>query len=325
MRRSIVLVAAALVLASIVGLAAFEAYVYNQATSVDPADNVNLANRPDDFQVVGYAEFPDFDTSPYEMPVFEAVQLPSRAPGVQLAGWFIPGQPTAPAVVVTHGFRGCACEASSLVPAGMLHRNGFNVLMLDLRNHGRSSVTNGHAAYGSTEYLDVLGAWDWLASTEGFLPGRIGLFGVSMGAAASLIAFGHEARVPAAFVDSPFYTVEQLVGDSLVAKGYPRWLAPGGLWMGRLVSGDDLYAHAPTEGYWQDAGRPLYVVHSTRDQRIALYHQQEYAELARASGANVTAWLAEGAGHLQSSFLLPAEYERRLSGFFREALSAADG
>jgi dipeptidyl aminopeptidase/acylaminoacyl peptidase len=205
----------------------------------------------------------------------------------------------------------------------MLHRSGFNVLLIDLRNHGQSTVTSGHAAYGSTEYMDVLGAWDWLAAAKGFEPRRIGLFGGSMGAATSLIAFAEEPRVPAAFADSPFFTIEELLGDNLVLKGYPRWLAPGALWMGRLAWGENLYAHAPGEALLKDAGRPLYIVHGTADQRIAPHHAQEYADLARASGANATLWLVDGAGHQQSSFLVPDEYERRLTAFFRKALKWA--
>ena len=44
----------------------------------------------------------------------------------------------------------------------MLHRAGFGVLLIDLRNHGASDIDNGRWAGGSKEFLDALGAWDWL-------------------------------------------------------------------------------------------------------------------------------------------------------------------
>jgi hypothetical protein len=201
----------------------------------------------------------------------------------------------------------------------MLHRNGYSVLLVDLRNHGRSTVTSGHAAFGATEYLDVLGAWDWLVE-QGFPPSRVGLFGGSMGAVSSLVALAHEPRVPAAWVDSPFYNFEALLRDNLALRGFPGSLAPGAIRMGGIVWGDDLYAHHPSEAFWQDAGRPLYLVHGTADKRIAPYHAQAYEALAEASGANVTHWLVPGAGHQRSSFFVPDEYERRLATFFGDAL-----
>jgi dipeptidyl aminopeptidase/acylaminoacyl peptidase len=318
--KIILIVAITLLLVLGAGFLGFEGYVYNQFTQVDPSANINLANRPEDFKLNGYAAFPDFDTSPYEMPDYETVQVPSRSAGIMLAGYYVPGDPAAPAVIVVHGLAGCTCEPNILVPAGMLHNNGFNVLLIDLHNHGQSTITNGHAAFGSTEYLDVLGAWDWLIAEKGFAPERIGLFGASMGAATALIALAQEPQVAAAFVDAPFYTVEELLADNLALKGYPRWLAPGALRLGRFISGDNLYAHTPAEGFWQDNGRPLYVVHGTADQRIARYHQQEYAALAEESGANATLWVVEGAGHVQSAFLVSAEYEQRLTVFFGAAL-----
>jgi uncharacterized protein len=319
-RRRLLALASLLLVVLVVGLGAFETYVFDQITLVDPSTNVNLANRPDDFRLYGYEDFPDFDTSPFEMPVYESVRLPSRTAGVEVAAWYIPGEADAPGVVVTHGLRGCTCEANMLVPAGMLHRNGFNVLMIDLRNHGQSTVTTGHAAFGSTEYLDVLGAWDWLTREKGVPPERIGLFGGSMGAATSLIALAQEPRVPAAFVDSPFFRFEELLEDNLELKGYPRRLAPGAIWMGYLITRESLYAHTPDEGLWNGGERPLYIVHGTLDDRINLHHQQEYADAVRDSGANATLWLVEGAGHVQSSFLMPGEYEQRLTTFFRAAL-----
>ena len=78
----------------------------------------------------------------------------------------------APVVIVTHGLNGCKCDPNALTVAGMLHRNGFNVLLYDMRNHGQSDIDNGRAAIGNKEFQDVLGAWDWLIAEEHFTPAR---------------------------------------------------------------------------------------------------------------------------------------------------------
>ena len=44
-----------------------------------------------------------------------------------------------------------------LTPAGMLWRNGFNVLLIDLRDTGDSTFQDGRSTIGNEEHRDVLG------------------------------------------------------------------------------------------------------------------------------------------------------------------------
>ena len=62
-----------------------------------------------------------------------------------------------------------------LLAAGMLHKAGMAVLLIDLRNHGDSTVVNGRYAAGTREYRDVLGGWDWLVA-QGHPAARTGVF-----------------------------------------------------------------------------------------------------------------------------------------------------
>ena len=208
--------------------------LYDQLSTVK-RNPQNALNTPAHFQV-NEAPFQKFDTAPYAMPDYQAVRFPSRQPGLMLAGWYVPGDPAAPAIVVTHGLSSCKCEGAIIVAAGMLHRHGFNVLLYDLRNHGESDSDGGRTAIGNKEYLDVLGAWDWLAA-KGFPPERIGVYGASLGAGTTLIAFGEEPRIAAAFVDSPFSDLRQVIDETLTRQHYPTVLAYSGLWMARLVGG----------------------------------------------------------------------------------------
>jgi dipeptidyl aminopeptidase/acylaminoacyl peptidase len=293
--------------------------LYDRLTTVVEGQSINQPNTPADFKVRD-GPYVAFDTVPYEMPAYSLVHFPSRQSSVTLAGWYIEGNPTAPAVVVTHGFPHCKCDSNVLTPAGMLHRNGFNILMIDLRNHGQSDVVNGHAAFGNTEWQDVLGACDWLASQKHFAPQRIGLYGVSMGGAATLIAVAQEPHVAAAFTDSAFADLGELIDDELQRMHFPTFLSYSGFFIARVVGGEDLRAHTPREGIINDAGRPLYLVHGTADQRVDFHHNRELAALAQQTGANATFWTVDGAGHVESVFHSPAEYERRVSGFFSTAL-----
>jgi dipeptidyl aminopeptidase/acylaminoacyl peptidase len=303
------------------GWLVLEWIVYQRLTRVDPKSSSNLHNRPDNFRVWGNP-FEAFDTRPYAMPGYQDVSIPSRQSGVRLAGWYVPGKPRSPAVLLIHGWRQGSFDSNVLTAAGMLHRRGFTVLLVDLRNHGRSTIVNGHAGFGTTEYQDVLGAWDWLVSEKGFAPGRIGVYGVSMGAVTALIAMASEPRVTAIFLDSPFFDIQRELREQLRLKGWPGFLARGSLWLGRLLFGDDLLSRNPREAFENHAGRPMAFVHSTADKRIPVAHHEAYAELAKRTGARASFWLVEGAGHVQSEFMFPEEYERRLTEFFIRSLGS---
>lgn len=142
-----------------------------------------------------------------------------------------------------------------------------------------------------------------------------------MGGASTLIALGQEPRIVAVWVDSPFADLSELIDDQLVADSKPTILTPGGMWMGRLVGGEDLWAHSPQEGIRNDAGRPLYRVHGTADQLVPIHHHFELVALAKQTNANATAWEVDGGQHVRSVLIVPQEYERRLVTFFRAALS----
>jgi pimeloyl-ACP methyl ester carboxylesterase len=105
----------------------------------------------DDFTAGG------FDTTPYAMPGYREVSFPSRdarQPRLTIPASWVPAQKAgAPAVIVVHGRNSCRHDPVVLLPAGMLARNGFSVLMIDLRDHGDSDIEDGRSGWGSEEYL----------------------------------------------------------------------------------------------------------------------------------------------------------------------------
>ena len=295
-------------------------YMYNNLSIVTAGGGENAQNIPSSF-IMNINEWPAFEVKPYFMPDFETVHFPSRQTGLNLAGWFVAGQANAPVVILTHGLNSCKCDPRILIVAGMLHRNGFNVLMYDMREHGESDIEDGRAAIGNDEYQDLLGAWDWLVSEKQFSPDHIGVYGQSLGAGTTLIAFGQEPRLAAAFVDSPYSDLPQIIDEELARNNYPAFLAPGGIFMARVIAGDNLTAFSPKDAIHNDAGRPIYIVHGTDDTRIAVHHTRQLAELAAKTGANVRVWIPEGVSHVEAEFAFPDEYERRLVTFFLESLS----
>jgi uncharacterized protein len=313
----------AIVLAAILvlGYGAASAVVWDKLTKVDGGCHRAWAtNDPTRFTV----DEPVVDTTPYLMPVPEAVSIPSRDPGIQVSGWWVPADdPSAPAVVVVHGHTACKRDPDVLLPAGMLHRAGISVLLIDLRDHGDSTREDGRYAGGTEEYRDVLGAWDWLQSVKDVPADRVGLLGISLGAATVLIAAGDEPGVAATWEDSSYADISVAIRAELRRNKYPEFLEVGGVLMARVISGDDLESRSPLMAVQNMTGRKLFITHGTADDRLSVAYAHELIAAAAAAGVDLDSWIVPGATHTRAMRTDHEEYERRLVGFFERALSPA--
>ena len=256
------------------------------------------------------------DAAPYRFSA-EEVTIPSRTAGISLGAWWAaPKKPETRVVIVVHGKLSCRHGPAVLLPAGMLHKAGFGVLMIDLRNHGTSDRDNGNWARGTDEWQDVLGGFDWLRA-RGIPAASIGLAGYSVGAGASVCALGHEPTAAAAWLDSPYSGIVSMK----VAGPLKAVLAPVAMVMGQVLGGDPLLGETPEEVFrTRLAGRPVAVVHGDADQTIPVEQGERLAVAAGVGGTKVTPWIVAGAGHIESAFLQPAEYERRMAAFFKASL-----
>ncbi len=166
----------------------------------------------------------------------------------------------------------------------------------------------------------MLGAWDWLVSEQGIAPEQIGLFGTSLGAATALIAMGEEPRVAATWEDSSYADLHVAAQAELARNGYPTFLADSAVWIGKLISGDDLGSLSPLGAIAKLNGRPVYITHGAADTRLSVQYAYDLADAIRAQGGTVDPWIVPGADHIRAMFLQPQEYERRLVAFFQSYL-----
>jgi fermentation-respiration switch protein FrsA (DUF1100 family) len=265
-KRKIALIAAvAVILLMVVEYLGAGVFIYNTLTHTEPKCDGNPQenqNSPAAFTVS------ETDTTPYLMPDFQTVSFPSRdSTPLTIAGWYVPAtaadDPNTPTVILVHGLNSCRHSTGILLPAGMLHKNGFNVLMIDLRNHGDSQIKDGRYAGGTEEYKDVLGAWDWLTTQKNIPPERIGLIGESLGAATAMIAMGEEPRITATWEDSSFADIGVAIQAELTRNKIPTFFAPAGPLMARLIGGVDLTSLSPLSAIAKLNGRPVFVTHGT--------------------------------------------------------------
>ncbi len=282
-----------------------------------------LQNTPKAFVATGES---DADLKPYRMSAYQDVSFPSREDQVMISGWYVPAQgvdeASAPSVILIHGLNDCKRTPFILMPAGMLNKAGFNVLMIDLRNHGDSQVIDGHYAGGVVEYRDVLGGWDWLVNTKKFAPQKIGLFGMSLGAATALIAMGEEPKIAAVWEDSSYADINVAISGELTRNNFPTMLEGAGIFMGKLISNRDLTAKSPLAAMAKLNNRPVFITHGTADTRLSVQYAYDLAAAAKASGETIEPWIVEGSEHVRAMFNHTAEYEQKLVAFFKASLGA---
>ncbi len=142
---------------------------------------------------------------------FENVTFAS-ADGNTLSGWYLPSRNERTTIIMTHGLFRSRYE---LLARGIeFWRRGYGVLLYDLRRHGASPAE--FSTLGFAERRDVIAAAKFARGREP--ANRIVLMGVSMGAAATLMAaaeLNEDESITAVVVESSFLSFDHTITHHL--------------------------------------------------------------------------------------------------------------
>ena len=297
-------------------------YIYSTLAKAEPGCANDCVNNPSSYR--DNSEESDFPFDEYHIDYWESHQYAGGDEGIILDAWWIPIQKSspsnAPVIIVTHGFRVSKFDPDILTVAGMLNRAGFNVLLFDLRDHGKSTVEDGRVSLGTKEYKDVIASVDWLVKDKGFSVQRIGLYGDSMGAATAAIAFGIDNRIQSLVLDNGFLDLYTIVKEELEREGYPSWLAKGAIWAAEIFGSERLLDLSPKLAFTNHANRPIFAMHGTADTRVLPHHTADMKTLGEQNGANLITWFAENAEHSDIKYMYSDEFSKRVVKFFSDSL-----
>ena len=134
-------------------------------------------------------------------------------------------------VLLLHGYR--SDRAVLQLRARFFSRRGFNVLLLHFRGHGSSQ--RARISYGYHERRDVVAAFEFIRSLRSEHRARIGINGISMGAAAAAYAVGNEEIDPEWMIlESCYDNIRHALANRLARRvGYS--LTPFLAWPVELV------------------------------------------------------------------------------------------
>jgi alpha-beta hydrolase superfamily lysophospholipase len=236
--------------------------------------------------------------------------------GLYLAATFWPGvQVNSPAVLLLHGL-GDARQAVA-ANAAWLASKGFAALAIDFRGHGQSSPAPH--SFGLTESIDARTALDWLKTRQQGAP--VGVIGVSLGGAASLLGASGPLPADALVLQAVFPDIKRAIRNRIAAF-LPRPFA----WaLEPLLSTQS----RPRFGVWPDClapvralaayQGPVLVVGGARD---VYTPPAESREMLAAATKDKGLLLLEGLDHDQASATQSEEYREQILAFFASTLGA---
>jgi len=233
--------------------------------------------------------------------------------GLTLRGWYFPTPERRRLIVGVHGM---TMNWEELAGVGRdLHRRGYDVLLFDLRGHGRSD--SARLSMGRHERNDLRAVLHW-AKAEGFEPDQIGWIGASMGGSTILLEGLRNGEIAAAVLDSPYADLPELLDRQLTEfSGLPPVFNPGIVTAAHLVYDvrtDDLVLPKLADRW---GNRPLLIIHGEADAIVPVHHGRA---LAKAVGAPCSLVTIPGTGHVGSYHADPIGYVNRVDRFFREHL-----
>lgn len=221
---------------------------------------------------------------------FENINF-ETADGVRLSGWFIPSDTARAVILFCHGNAGNISDRLDSIR--IFHQLELDVFIFDYRGYGESK---GKPSEQGT-YEDAEAAWRYLVEIRKADPGRIIVFGRSLGGAvASWLAHKHTPSM--LILESSFTSIKDIA-----ATLYPylpvRWL---------------LRFEYNTAEYLRRVDCPVLVIHSPNDEIMPFSHGRRLFEVAK----EPKSFLEISGTHNEGFITSGKHYKEGLNAFIQE-------
>ena len=230
--------------------------------------------------------------------------------GLMLTGSYVPSRNGA-AIIVSPGYNSTPDHARMLV------RHGYGVLLYDQRGEGRSDGDPN--AFGWSAEQDHNAAVAFLRSRSDVDPDRIGGLGLSVAGETLLQTAAHNDGLRAVVSEGAGNRSVREVLD--MPRNGAYWLSIPGHFV--LTGAMALFANEPPPANLSDlvpqiAPRAVFLIAAGKGVDSEVLNRRFYD----VAGKPRTLWEIPEAGHTGGLEARPQEYERRVVGFFDQALRA---
>lgn len=245
----------------------------------------------------------------------------TTADGLTIRGWFIPASSAASAnsqatIILAHGYSHNRAQMNEYMK--FLHERGFHVLSFDFRGHGESD--GKFTTIGANEQKDIDGAVEWLKANHPKEAAKIGILGISMGGATSILATANNKKIDAIVSDSSFSKLSNAVDSSFTHfSGVPAFpFSPISMKLAEMETKANIDDVVPVKYVANIAPRPIFIIHSKVD--TVILYDKNALPLYETAGSPKQLWLVEGGEHVENHSFAGKEYEEKVDKFFEESL-----
>jgi fermentation-respiration switch protein FrsA (DUF1100 family) len=244
---------------------------------------------------------------------YEAVSFTTED-GIVLKGWFVkPPHPRtpSPAIIICHGIGANRSDFTEL--AATLSHRGYFVLLFDFRAHGESS--GRRTSLGYHEQKDVVASFYFLRTRNEINPGRIGIYGFSLGGSTAILAAARTGAFKAVVADSAFTSLRDQAREAITGFYH----LPSFPFLQLAVLGYELYfltnidSISPVSVIAAIAPQPVLIIAGEGDKLIPADNGRK---LYAAAGNPKELWMIPGADHGGTLAGAGSEYEKRVGEFF---------
>ena len=174
---------------------------------------------------------------------------------------------------------------------------------------------------GFRERWDLIAAARYLRSRPDVDPERIGVLGVSMGAATAILAAADEPSIKAIVSDSAYADLTEMIKPGVKEfLGLPAFpFAPIIARYAEVMIGAKASDIVPKRAVACLGDRPILVIHGEDDNLVS--PDSAHKIFAEASGPKEL-WLVPDCPHAQAPSVAAEEYKARVNGFFSHWLGA---
>jgi len=284
---------------------------------------------------------PPLSMGPQDFEPIEGEEVNFRAfDGLNLRGMLLRGNPDlGPKGIIIFGHEFASDRLSCARYCRALLEAGYDIFSFDFREHGKSSREEHYQPRqwaSDREVADMVGAVayveDWLEQQG--RPVELGLFGISRGACAAILAAWNNPRVKAILCDGAFSsdtTLEHLMKRwayifakvRFVYENHPPTFWRFLRWLLFLRCRRTLNCEFPSarKALARMAGTPVFFIHGECDSYIPC----SQAELlyCLANGPKYL-WIVPGARHNESVVVQPTQYAQRAMAFFDRHLAGQE-
>lgn len=234
----------------------------------------------------------------------------TSADGTVLRGWFVPAD-SPRLILVQHGYKDRL--QSMLTLTELLHARGYQVMLMCVRAHDRSD--GELVSLGQREMPDME-AWARIAESKpGVDRSKVGMFGVSMGGSLAIQYTSTHDDVKALVADSAFSSLDDTIDTSVkFFTGLPSF--PFGPMISFWAQREGGFKPSDVDAKKWIASvspRPVLIMQGGADQVVSVSSGQRLFDVA---GEPKEFWFEPTVGHGKFLKMMPAEFDRRVVGFF---------